>query len=140
MTPGRRVLCAVALGGAVGATMRAVIEANLGAGSAPTSFPWSTLAINAVGSFLLGALSVWGTPLAWWVKPFAGTGVLGGFTTFSAYAVAADALLLNGSVGAGLGYVVATPLLCIAAAALGTRLPSVLGLQRGSTPAAAGQE
>ncbi len=140
MTPGQRVLCAVAVGGAVGAVLRAGVEVNLGTGNVPVVFPWSTLAINATGSFLLGALSVWGGALAWWVKPFLGTGVLGGFTTFSAYAVASDVLVLNGLLGAGVGYVVATPVLCVAAAALGTRLPPVLGFAGVSPPTAAGQE
>lgn len=140
MTPGQRVLCAVAVGGAVGTVLRAGVEVNLGAGSVPGAFPWSTLTINAVGSFLLGTLSMWGGSLAWWVKPFLGTGVLGGFTTFSAYAVASDVLLLDGLLGAGVGYVMATPLLCVLAAALGSRLPLVLGRARVSTPTAAGQE
>jgi len=140
MTPGQRVLSAVAVGGAVGTVLRAGVEVNLGAGSVPGTFPWSTLAINAVGSFLLGALSMWGGSLTWWVRPFLGTGVLGGFTTFSAYAVASDVLVLGGSLGPGVGYVVATPLLCVVAAALGSRLPLLLGLARVSPPTAAGQE
>lgn len=140
MTPGQRVMCAVTLGGAVGAVLRACVELMVSGGSDPMMFPWPTLAINVIGSFLLGAVSVLGLAWSWWVKPFLATGVLGGFTTFSAYAVASDLLVLNGSVGVGLAYVVATPVLCVCAAGIGTRLPFALGLQRGSTPGGAVQE
>ncbi|MFE1783973.1 fluoride efflux transporter FluC, partial [Streptomyces sp. NPDC059506] len=81
------VLGAVAVGGALGAAARhgAALLWPVPAGA----FPWSTLGVNAVGSGLIGVLMVLvaergaGHPL---VRPFLGTGVLGGFTTFSAYA------------------------------------------------------
>lgn len=136
----KRVMGAVAAGGAAGAVLRAAVEANFGSGGAPGAFPWSTLVINVAGSFLLGALAALAVSTAWWVKPFFGTGVLGGFTTFSAYAVASNTLLLEGAVGAGVGYVVVTPVVCIAAAALGTHLPAALGLPQNVPPKAAGQE
>jgi len=140
MTPGQRVLCAVAAGGATGAVLRAAVETNFGSDGAPGAFPWSTLAINVVGSLLLGALATLAVSMAWWVRPFLGTGVLGGFTTFSAYAAASSVLFLDGAVGAGVGYVVATPVVCVAAAALGAHLPTVLGLSQNAPPKAAGQE
>ncbi len=140
MTPGQRVLCAVAAGGAAGAVLRAAIETNLGSGGSLGVFPWSTLAINVVGSFLLGALATLAVSTAWWVRPFLGTGALGGFTTFSAYAVVSNVLMLDGAVGAGVGYVVATPVVCVAAAALGAHLPAALGLSQSAPPSAAGQE
>jgi fluoride exporter len=103
------VLAAVALGGVLGA------EARYGVGlllpHAPQAFPWSTLLVNALGCLLIGVLMVLLTattaphPL---VRPFLGVGVLGGFTTFSAYAVDVQRLLLAHRPGTAAGYLVAT--------------------------------
>ena len=82
----------VALGGAIGASARYLTSLGavrfLGAG-----FPWGTLAVNVIGSFLMGLLVVVlaqrdDTRLA----PFLLTGLLGGFTTFSAFSLDAMAL------------------------------------------------
>ncbi|MEU1375891.1 CrcB family protein [Streptomyces triculaminicus] len=109
-TPGQwPVLCAVSLGGAAGATAR------YGAGLLwPTpsgAFPWTTLLVNAVGCALIGVLLVTiaeaGSPhrLA---RPFLGTGVLGGFTTFSTYAVDIEELVRDGHAGTAAAYAAAT--------------------------------
>ncbi|WP_425582677.1 fluoride efflux transporter FluC [Streptomyces thermolineatus] len=103
------VLGAVAAGGALGAAARhgAALLWPVPAGA----FPWSTLGVNAVGSGLIGVLMVLvaergaGHPL---VRPFLGTGVLGGFTTFSAYAADVAGLLTRGDAAAALGYAAAT--------------------------------
>jgi CrcB protein len=88
------VLGAIALGGAIGALAR------YGVGEAmphrPGAFPWSTFLINVSGCLLIGVLLVVITevrtvhPLS---RPFLGTGVLGGFTTFSTFAVDTERLL-----------------------------------------------
>ncbi|MEU8777426.1 CrcB family protein [Streptomyces sp. NPDC048606] len=105
------VLAAVAAGGAVGAAAR------YGAGllwpaEGPGAFPWTTLWINVVGCALIGVLMVLvaegdrrAHPL---VRPFAGTGVLGGFTTFSAYALDFSRLLDDGAAGRALAYAALT--------------------------------
>jgi CrcB protein len=83
------VLAVVATGGAIGATGRWCVAWALdavGAGHAPGAWPWATLAVNIVGCVLIGfaARSVVQGTTAW---AFVVTGVLGGFTTFSALAV-----------------------------------------------------
>ncbi|MEX2981472.1 CrcB family protein [Streptomyces sp. C36] len=109
-TPGQwPVLCAVSLGGAAGAAAR------YGAGLLwPTpsgAFPWTTLLVNVVGCALIGVLLVTiaeaGSPhrLA---RPFLGTGVLGGFTTFSTYAVDIEELVRDGHAGTAAAYAAAT--------------------------------
>lgn len=135
-----QVLAAVAVGGAVGACARFGVQqwwARPAAG-----FPWATLAINVLGSFLLGLLTVLTVVLAawWWVKPLLGTGVLGGFTTFSAYVVVTSEFVLEDHLALAVAYVVATPVLCVAAAWLGAHTPKALGLPHGHAPLARAQE
>ncbi len=83
------VLWAVAAGGAIGATGRWFVAWSLdsmGAGHVPGTWPWATFAVNIIGCVLIGfaaRLVVRGTT-AW---AFVVTGVLGGFTTFSALAI-----------------------------------------------------
>lgn len=104
----KRVLL-VALGGGLGALAR------WGLTTVGPEMPWSTLTINLVGSFLIGLLwaRVPDGP-RWWLW---GTGVLGGFTTFSA--LAAETVALDPSAAAG--YLVATLTLGPLLAALGWR-------------------
>ncbi|MFD6973176.1 CrcB family protein [Streptomyces sp. NPDC059979] len=105
--PQGRVLAAVAAGGAVGASARYGIALLWPAG--PGAFPWATLWINASGSVLIGVLMVLISeggraaphPL---LRPFAGVGVLGGFTTFSTYALDVSRLLDGGAAGTALAY------------------------------------
>lgn len=119
----------VGVGGAIGGLLRwtaTVIVAE------PTGrFPWTTFAVNILGSFALGLLVVGvvgrrGAPA--WVRPALGTGLLGGFTTFSAYAHAVDVLATGGHLMAAAAYLVASVVAGVAAAAagvaLGSRLPA----------------
>ena len=113
-------VAAVALGGALGALAR------WGLGLAfPTphgTFPTTTLLINVVGCLLMGLLVVHvaevrtAHPI---VRPFLGVGVLGGFTTFSTFAVDAQQLLAAGRLGTALAYLVATTAGSVGAAWLG---------------------
>lgn len=121
-SPGRRwhpshprTLGTVALGGAVGAALRWVLELAL-----PVhGWPWSTLLANAVGSAALAALVVHDDRHAHprWLRPGVGTGLLGGFTTFSTYAVQV-ALLGSTDTLMALLYLLTTPVVCVLAAAL----------------------
>jgi CrcB protein len=103
------VLLVIALGGGIGAVARYGLAQAL-----PTrtgQFPWATFATNVLGCFLIGVLMVLITevlsahPL---VRPFLGVGILGGFTTFSTYAVETRGLLQPGSVGLAFGYLAGT--------------------------------
>ena len=79
----------------------------------------TTLVINVVGSFALGVL-VARRPDGRWSRPFLGTGVLGGFTTFSAFAVQT----VDASLSTGIAYVAGTLILGIGAAQVGLRVGS----------------
>ncbi|MCG6902876.1 MAG: fluoride efflux transporter CrcB [Rhodobacter sp.] len=112
-------LLQVALGGAIGASGRYLTGVAavriMGHG-----FPWGTLAVNILGSFLMGCLVVVlahtsGTRFA----PFLMTGILGGFTTFSAFSLDAVTLYERGQVGLAAGYVAASVLLSLAAMGVG---------------------
>ena len=84
------------------------------------ALPWATVAINVVGSFLLGVLVV--LPAAWLSeqsREALGVGLLGGFTTFSTFSVQAFLDLEAGEPGRALVYVAASVGLGIAAAAAG---------------------
>ncbi len=103
----------VALGAAIGAPLR-FLAAHHFDGRAP----WGTLAVNVLGSTALGllsALSLSGSAMALW-----GTGLCGGFTTYSAFAVQAVGL---GRV-VGTAYAVATLTMCVLGAGLGFALGS----------------
>lgn len=103
------VLLAIALGGGTGALARYGLAQLLPAASG--GFPWATFVTNVLGCMLIGVLmvlvgEVWAAHRL--LRPFLGVGLLGGFTTFSTYAVEFDALLRAGSVLLAFGYLVAT--------------------------------
>jgi CrcB protein len=86
----------------------------LGAGA----FPFGTLAINVLGSFLMGVVVEFfalrsGLPQQW--RLFLATGILGGFTTFSAFSLEVALLYEKGEVGAALAYVLASLILAVGA-------------------------
>jgi len=122
----------VGVGGAVGGMLRYTLTTI--APDQPGAFPWTTFAINAIGSFALGLLVagfVARRAAPAWVRPAFGTGLLGGFTTFSAYAHSADLLASGGHGGTALAYVVGSLLVGVVGAtlgvALGVRLPARVG-------------
>ena len=117
------LLAAVALGGVVGSEARYALTVAFPDGD---GVPWTTFAVNVLGCLAIGVLMAgvrrrWGVrrPL---LRPFAGVGVLGGFTTFSAYAVGVERLLDAGRLAPALAYVVLTPVAAVAAAAAGLTL------------------
>ncbi|WP_078888403.1 fluoride efflux transporter FluC [Streptomyces sclerotialus] len=119
------VVAAVALGGALGAVAR--YGSSLLWPTAPGAFPWTTMAVNTAGCALIGVLmAVLGAARTahTLTRPFLGTGVLGGFTTFSTYAVDIQRLVEDGKAATGLAYLALTLLAALAAvwaAATGTR-------------------
>ncbi|MEU7365111.1 fluoride efflux transporter CrcB [Streptomyces hygroscopicus] len=110
------VIAVVAVGGALGAAAR--YGASLAWPTPAGAFPWTTLLVNAVGCAVIGVFmviisDVWAAPRL--VRPFFGTGVLGGFTTFSTYAVDIQHLVRSGHARTGLAYLAATLLAALAA-------------------------
>lgn len=110
------VVAVVALGGGTGAAAR--YAASLWWPTQSGGFPWTTLGVNVVGCAVIGVFMVVVTevrPAHRLVRPFFGTGVLGGFTTFSTYAVDTRSLFADGQVPTGLAYLAATPLAALTA-------------------------
>ncbi|WEB40466.1 fluoride efflux transporter CrcB [Streptomyces yunnanensis] len=126
------VIGVVAVGGALGATAR--YAAGLLWPTSDAAFPWTTLVVNVVGCALMGILMVLITEV--WtahrlLRPFLGTGILGGFTTFSTYAVDVERLVAAGRLPLALAYLAGTLLAALSAVALaGTATRALLGLRR----------
>lgn len=95
----------VALGGAIGAALRFVTGVAL-ARAQPGSFPLAILSVNVVGSCLMGIFVVWSAQRDMeHLNPFVMTGILGGFTTFSAFSLEAYTLFEKGQVASAAAYV-----------------------------------
>jgi len=114
-------MLAIAAGGAVGALLRywtsIAVHERLG-----TAFPYGTLAVNLLGSLLMGFLYIWllerlleGPAL----RAFLLVGLLGAFTTFSTFSMETLNLIEAGQAGKALVNIVASIILCIGAAGLG---------------------
>ncbi len=117
--PGQwRLTGLVAAGGALGSAARyGLVQAWP---APPHGFPWATLAVNVTGCLAIGLLlGVHRSPA---VRAFVGTGLLGGFTTFSAYAVQSADLWRAGHPGPAAGYLAGTVAAAVAAAWLGVTL------------------
>jgi CrcB protein len=113
----RDLLAAIALGGVIGAEARYGIALAIPRGHG--QFPWATLLTNVLGSFLIGVLMVVVLevlPPTRLVRPFLGVGILGGFTTYSTFAVDNIRLANEHHASTAVVYIVASVLLC----ALGT--------------------
>ena len=112
----------VALGGAVGACLRfatglAVVRAGF------TGFPVAVLGANVIGSLLMGIAVVWldAKGLRDW-QPFVMAGLLGGFTTFSAFSLEAYTLFQRGDAGLAALYIILSVVLSISALVAGVAL------------------
>lgn len=102
------VLLQIALGGALGSVLRFGLVAAAARAFGP-GFPWGTMAVNLLGSFLMGvaALLVLARPETGLHRaaPFLMPGLLGGFTTFSAFSLEAVQLVERGRALAAAAYV-----------------------------------
>ncbi len=92
------IVAVIALGGGLGSLARYLVSSAIPV--RPGHFPWATFLINVSGCFALGllmvlVLDVW--PPRRYVRPFLGIGFLGGYTTFSTFAVEIRALAAHGS-------------------------------------------
>ncbi len=107
-------LTQVAIGGALGSVLRFLTVSAVGA-------PLATLAVNVLGSFVMGVLFIL-LSSRMHLSPLLMTGVLGGFTTFSAFSLDTLKLYQSGQPGTALAYVAASVLLSLLAVALGATL------------------
>ena len=114
-------IVAVAFGGAIGSVARY----GVGIGSTKLfglAFPWGTLIINIVGSFLIGAFAEsfalrWDAPQA--VRVFLTVGICGGFTTFSTFSLDAYLLMERGELWPAAAYMAGSVVLSIGALVAG---------------------
>ncbi|MGH3775941.1 MAG: fluoride efflux transporter FluC [Pseudonocardiaceae bacterium] len=110
------VLAAISVGGVAGAAARYGLDAVLPHRS--DGFAWATFGVNVSGCLLVGALMVLATdvwPNRRLLRPFVGTGLLGGYTTFSTYVVDIQHLLAAGAARTALAYLAGTLLAALAA-------------------------
>jgi CrcB protein len=115
---------AVFLGGGLGAAARHGVN-MLAAQFITARFPWGTLAVNVLGSLLIGVLAEWfalRNQLPAPLRLFLVTGVLGGFTTFSAFSLEVGLLMERGQMAAAAGYVLASVVCAVGAMFLGMYL------------------
>jgi len=122
-------------GGGLGTLVRWALESAYGSG--PANWPWATFLINLSGSLALGALleALAGSgPDTGWrqaVRLGVGTGVLGGYTTYSTFAVEAVQLAATGQAWLALGYALGSVTAGLACAAAGSWLCRRLRRSRG---------
>jgi CrcB protein len=131
---GPAVIVATGLGGVIGAEARYGITKLQPAGD---TFPYATFGINVAGCAAIGALLAVlsrmrdPSPL---LRPFLATGVLGGFTTVSTYALDGQRLIMTGHPGTALAYIfgtLAASLAAVAAAAQISRPIAAFSRRRG---------
>ena len=129
-------IAVVAVGGVVGALARASISSVVPHHDS-AAWPWATFVTNLLGCLVLGIVLDWvdNRHTAWkavhprrsrLMRPFLASGVLGGFTTFSAFAVDAVRLTDAGSGAVAAGYVVATVAVGLVAVRLGAQATRAL--------------
>lgn len=115
------MIAAIAAGGALGAVLRYLFN-MVAVAIAGEAFPWGTLCVNVLGSFLMGvAVSIFSH---YWTPPddvraFVMVGLLGSFTTFSTYSVDMIGLWSRGETFSALTYGVASVILSLGAIIIG---------------------
>lgn len=105
-----RALAAVFVGGVVGTLARGAVAAVAPAPD-PTRWPWSTFIANILGALLIGYFTtrlLERLPVSSYRRPFLGTGVCGGFTTFSTMQVETLGMIEHGKYVLALAYTVST--------------------------------
>ncbi|KFG68244.1 fluoride efflux transporter CrcB [Microvirga sp. BSC39] len=116
----------VFLGAGIGGALRHGVNVGC-ARLCGSPFPWGTLTVNVVGSFLMGLIASWLSVKAGegWSQPlrlFLTTGILGGFTTFSAFSLDAVLIWERGQMGLAVAYIGASVILSVAGLLTGLAL------------------
>lgn len=110
----------VMVGGAIGAALRYAVSRALPAFSV-SDWPWATFGVNVIGGLLMGVLAAasarHGASEPW--RLFAGVGILGGFTTFSAFSLETLTMIDGGRWMLAASYAAASVILSVAALAAG---------------------
>ena len=110
----------VALGGAIGATLRYHTGVGVMRALGPQEFPVAIILVNVIGSFLMGMFVVAAAHRGLhYLSPFVVTGLMGGFTTFSAFSLEAVTLYERGAVVYAVLYVGLSVILSLSALAVG---------------------
>ncbi len=115
----------VAIGGAAGSCLRYGLSLLLGAFSVAQGFPAGTFAANVLGSLGLGLLFVLAEDRTWFgsdLRLLLGTGVMGGFTTYSSFNLESIGLMQDGAWGRAALYMGGTITVCFVAGILGVIL------------------
>ncbi len=128
----------VALGSALGGMARYGVGLAV-ARAVGTAFPWGTLLINIVGSFVIGfygalTLADGPMPASADARAFVMVGICGGFTTFSSFSLQTVDLLQAGETVAAASYIVASVALCVAGTFLGYWLAGRVGVPLRAAP------
>ncbi len=127
--PSRELYRLVAIGGVIGAVARFLLSVVLPHGG--TAWPWATFVANILGCLVIGYFATWllqnlppisVSAQAARIRAFVVTGVLGGFTTFSSFAVETHAMAAGGRRFMALLYVVLSMVIGLLAVWLGSRL------------------
>jgi CrcB protein len=117
----------IALGGAIGAVLRFAVF-RLAAENFDSGLPWGTFTVNVIGSLLMGFLATmfitrWHLPVNLQYAILAG--LLGGFTTFSAFSLESLRLIEQGDWTNALMYTLGSVILCIVACSLGVLIAKI---------------
>lgn len=116
-------LSLVALGGAIGASLRWLMGVAILRATGPSEFPVAILSANVLGSFLMGLFVVIAAHRGLThLSPFVMTGLLGGFTTFSAFSLETMTLIERGAMGHAALYIALSVGLSVGGLALGLML------------------
>jgi CrcB protein len=107
----------VFVGAGIGGALRHGVNV-LAARLLGTGFPWGTLAVNVIGGFVMGVLAGWlalkaGEGWTQGLRLFAATGILGGFTTFSAFSLDTMMLWERGQAGLAAAYILVSVVLSV---------------------------